>query len=87
MTKLIDASRAEELVKITDKPAWMVIRDMPAVDAVPVVHGRWVHDGQRIHNGVDWWHCSECNKTAAGVEIEYNYCPNCGADMRGTYND
>lgn len=58
------------------------LEDFPTVDAVPVVHGRWVHDGQRIHNGVDWWHCSECNTPATGVEIKYNFCHNCGADMR-----
>ena len=44
--------------------------------------GEWIHDGQRIHNGVDWWHCSKCDKTAVGVEIKYNFCSNCGADMR-----
>lgn len=30
----------------------------------------------------DWeYKCSNCEKVYGG---EYNYCPNCGADMRGT---
>ena len=60
-----------------------VVNEQPTVDAAEVVHAKWVHDGRRIHNGVDWWHCSECNKTETGVGIKSNYCPNCGADMRG----
>ena len=55
----------------------------PAVDAVPVVHGRYVHDGPRFHGGVDWWHCSNCLAVASGVDIAHNYCPNCGAKMDG----
>ena len=35
--RLIDADRTEEKVKISDKPAWMVVRDMPTIDAVEVV--------------------------------------------------
>ena len=29
------------------------------------------------------WHCSECGWKTAIEEHGYNYCPNCGADMRG----
>ena len=63
-----------------------ILNNFPSADVVEGVHGRWVHDGQRIHNGVDWWHCSECNTPATGVEIKYNYCPNCGAKMDGDGN-
>ena len=35
--RLIDANKLEERVKIIDKPAWMVVRDAPTVDAVEVV--------------------------------------------------
>ena len=53
------------------------------VDAVEVVHGRWV-----------WWKrnattydlmCSVC-KSKDGACEEYNYCPNCGAKMDGDGN-
>ena len=54
----------------------------PTVDAVEVVHGRWI--GQR---------CSVCNESymdyadadsyPAIGEPKPNYCPNCGAKMDG----
>ena len=58
------------------------IDDIPKADAVLVVHGQWI--GQR---------CSVCNESymdyadadsyPAIGEPKPNYCPNCGADMRG----
>jgi predicted amidophosphoribosyltransferase len=50
------------------------LKEAPAVDAVPVVHGRWEARGFMGHN------CSVCG---ALNDIDTNYCPNCGADMRG----
>ena len=29
------------------------------------------------------WHCSECGWKTSIEEHGYNFCPNCGADMRG----
>ncbi len=51
-----------------------------AVDAVEVVHGRWVHKGA--------WHieCSECKHVLAHIDEAKNYCPNCGAKMDGDGN-
>lgn len=46
------------------------IESLPAVDAVPVVHGRWI-DGMK---------CSACGQIDLAKP---NYCPNCGAMMRG----
>lgn len=55
-------------------------------DFVPVVHGRWIPTYHKYYNRdgecmiADEWHCSEC-----GVRHrdKWNYCPNCGANMRG----
>lgn len=58
------------------------ILDMPVADVAPVVHGRWIHDGQRINGGIDWCHCSECGKSD-NFCTRTNYCPNCGAKMDG----
>ena len=60
-----------------------IVRRTPAADVVPVVHGRFVHDGQRFAGGVDWWHCSNCGRLASGVETRFDYCPWCGARMDG----
>lgn len=51
----------------------------PAVDAVPVVYGRWKRTLWFIE-------CSVCGYTSAdkddeGDEIATNFCPNCGAKM------
>ena len=58
------------------------IADIPAADVVPVVRGRWIHDGRRIESGIDWCHCSECGKSD-NFCARTNYCPNCGAKMEG----
>lgn len=76
-TRLIDANRTEEKVKISDKPAWMVVRDMPTVDAVEVVHGNWTPLKYPLTR------CSVCGVVRNCVyDTGWNYCPNCGADMR-----
>ena len=59
--------------------------DAPTVDAVEVVHGRWVQCK-------DWdydYECSVCEGFAGeDADGNYNkltpYCPNCGAKMRGS---
>ena len=52
------------------------IDEQPTVDAVPVVHGRFV-DAE----------CSVCRWFGNIVETRhYNYCPNCGAKMDGDGN-
>lgn len=49
------------------------IKDLPAVDAAPVVHGewKWSHGGE----------CSECGFNNSN--FDYRYCPMCGARMDG----
>ena len=62
-----------------------LIEAATAVDAVPVVHGRWVLEEMTFDVGGDpMFPCSEC-KTLSYAHADgrmYNYCPNCGADMR-----
>ena len=56
---------------------------IPAADVVPVRHGRWIKDCDRVMG--DGWtytqrHCSECG----GQTVEcVNYCQFCGARMDG----
>lgn len=53
--------------------------EVPAVDAAPVMHGRWTYFNCV---GTGRYQCSEClHWVDAGTDR--NYCPNCGADMRG----
>lgn len=41
-------------------------------------HGEWI---EVTHSGKDIYLCSECAE-AYKMYITYNFCPNCGADMR-----
>ena len=59
-----------------------LIEDAPAVDAVPVVHGRWVRTVvyEEDFGYIDQSHCSQCGQW----EHAYgNYCLECGAKMGG----
>lgn len=72
--------------------ALVMIDEQPTVDAVEVVHGRWLEEG----NSCSYiFHCSVCGGVAyfvhgkgRGRNMErrfcgYRYCPNCGAVMKG----
>lgn len=56
------------------------IKNLPAVDAVEVVHAKWIRptkiDGRTFHLP----HCSNCGEVPCD---KGNYCPNCGARMDG----
>lgn len=62
------------------------LSEQPTVDAVEVVHGRWVgyHEADIGYDeyGV---RCSNCNFEVEDHEVDFimNYCPNCGAKMDG----
>ena len=59
-----------------------VINKTPTVEAKPVVYGGWM---QAI--GENYWFDYTCSICGELEEFEYNFCPNCGADMRGEKND
>lgn len=64
------------------KPYRDAIDAMPSEDVAPVVHGEWVEDiAYYDDNGCPCivTRCSNCGEAYP----TYNYCPNCGADMRG----
>ena len=58
-----------------------VLKQVPTVDAVEVVHGRWKNIDTREYLG---WMCSNCQKW---FDSRTNYCPNCGAKMDGERKD
>lgn len=60
------------------------IENAPTIKAEPVVHGRWIpHNRMTRSPLVVNYACSEC-----GIDgHRTNYCPNCGADMRGDQNE
>ena len=54
--------------------------EVPAADYRPVVRGKWLHEGS------DVWRCSQCGYGIMPWNAGQNFCPNCGADMRGVDN-
>ena len=40
---------------------------------------------EKYHSVVEWWwHCNKCfYEMSRDEKPSYNFCPNCGADMRG----
>lgn len=55
------------------------IDGIPAADVAPMVHGRWISDGDGYH----WtYNCSICAwKDGYPFNERHNFCPNCGARM------
>ena len=46
-----------------------------------LIHAKWIHDGQRVKGGVDWYHCSNCLAPESGVYVHRPYCSWCGAKI------
>ena len=65
-----------------------VIHEAETVDAVEVVHGRWI---EHIEIGAmnNHYECSACHWKTPFFTIarDSNYCPNCGAKMDGDGNE
>ena len=82
-TLRVDETEVKMGIRILDNVK-KVVDDQPTVDAVPVVHGRWVvkYD-ETICARFDT--CSVCGYAlkAIGEGKRMNYCLNCGAKMHG----
>ena len=91
MLDLISRAMAKEAIRkkfsnISDRcEINEVLNSMPAVDAVPVVHGHWIEidegDGDYTYDcsvcGGKWWVAADTTPEENGMK----YCPNCGAKM------
>ena len=85
LTEGANSNRDIPLFKAND--IFSALGSAPTVDAVEVVHGRWIMRGGKRY-------CSACQQKACVTRdtddfwytIGTNYCPNCGADMRGDGN-
>ena len=93
MSRLIDANallkdarrnKAIGLCEADIVDVQSLIDAQSTIDAVPVVHGRWLEwwpGLSVIMTGEEMlWQCSVCTAKYAEKE-NYRYCPNCGAKM------
>ena len=64
-----------------------ILKKIPASNVLPVVYGEW-----KEYDGDDsgFHYCSVCkgqafnyDESGETIEVLSNFCPNCGADMRG----
>ena len=81
MPEYIAKSAAMEIVKRTSgdyAAAFSEIRKHPAADVETVRHGRWL-----INSDGYYPYCSVCKEEPKNG-IMTHYCPNCGADNRGS---
>ena len=74
----------------------IIVQEQPTVDAVPARHGKWII---RDNPGTGWYRitCSECGEDVTSTapcigffpnaKVVWDYCPYCGADMRGETNE
>lgn len=53
-----------------------LLDDMPTVDRP---HGEWIYHAEWHSDGECAFECSKCGM---GVDVDFNFCPNCGADLR-----
>ena len=69
-----------------------VINDMPTADVRENVRGEWLEREvtEDVGQGIQEWQqarCSVCGKWHTTPYMyyfsDYNFCPNCGADMKG----
>ena len=82
---------ADGTVSVEDAERYFLsrIEKAPAVDAVEVVHARWVgleYDGYADGSPVYYlWECSACGEEVQGedVPITHPWCHGCGARMDG----
>lgn len=57
------------------------LEDVPTVEAVPVVHGEWIHVPSSDMATGKAYECSNCKKMRYGSFMP-PFCQMCGADMR-----
>lgn len=95
MSRYIDADRLQQTYKeIHGGKRSLLIDTEPTADVRENVRGEWVIVVDKTEmcdkEGVKTWgslcQCNKCGFVLNAVEGhigQYNFCPNCGADMRG----
>ena len=89
MTELISKEAVGEIIaKFCERQAFTMTELIRAIDKLPTVNaeqkrGEWIHEHLASTSGGSYSvvRCSECK--CSFPMSETNYCPNCGAYMRG----
>ena len=60
-----------------------ILSEMDSADVRENVRGEWVFP----YEDKKYKRCSACGKTFYSIPATSNFCPNCGADMRGEQDE
>lgn len=84
MAEYIDRDAVFRAMKIEIRPPFAVVRDFPAADVIPVVHGKWLSCFEDWRMQIEGDKCSICGFEHYGTPRgTFKFCPNCGAKMDG----
>ena len=79
--RLIDADALKEVTKGLFCPDGFKLELIRAIDNAPTVEER--PQGEWVKTALYGQSCYECDNCHLHFDITTNFCPNCGADMRG----
>lgn len=75
---------SDEPCEPSDCEHMRIIDNQPTIDAVEVVHGRWI---KKTADCIYYYACSECGEPVLrsqwGCDFFSEFCPSCGAKMDG----
>ena len=74
-------SRSDDDIAQIVKMDYITVSNVPSADVVEVRHGHWKVYKDLGYRFVKNYQCSECGDIIG--DVNYNYCPNCGAKMDG----
>lgn len=101
MSRYVDADKLYDAVSDTWSGSRVIdtndilefIETFETADVREEKHGKWIDESTRHRFYVDTYSCSLCGHTfvfdndETPEELEYSYCPKCGAKMDGDKND
>ena len=86
MADLIDRDKLRDALYDADAITFRgleILNTFPTVNAEPVKHGEW-EPSPHLFGYVRCSECHDCNIWSEWIDgKKWNFCPNCGADMRG----
>jgi predicted RNA-binding Zn-ribbon protein involved in translation (DUF1610 family) len=67
---------------------YVIPKDTLIADVTPIRHGHWIDKPYPNYPAHDIRYCSECGwnihkSKLRNSDLNWSYCPNCGADIRG----
>lgn len=93
----IDADALEPDAEYDDGEFWAVsISQIENASTIEPKKGKWLPHSEKSREYIgtvlvnveyDYWFCDICGYRVEKGQPMYNFCPNCGADMRGEQDE